>query len=109
MSPAEIPAMLQFLDRPHSPDYLKAALEVLCVVCQPPLKTSTPSPVCCRSPSTLAPSLHPQPGAKSPLLCRSLLRARMWNHPTHLISFLLDLGCHATQAELATADKLVNG
>jgi DNA helicase-2/ATP-dependent DNA helicase PcrA len=27
--PAEILSLLQFLDRPHSPDYLKAALEVL--------------------------------------------------------------------------------
>jgi len=105
--PAEILSLLQFLDRPHSPDYLKLALKVL-------------------GDRNLIPNLdynkiaiHPEeflyPGPLDPpqseeirkcrYFCCQLLQARLELPPYQLISFLA-LSLHYERTELATADKL---
>ncbi|VXD18856.1 conserved hypothetical protein [Planktothrix serta PCC 8927] len=105
--PAEILSLLQFLDRPHSPDYLKLALKVL-------------------GDRNLIPNLdynkiaiHPEeflyPGPLDPpqseeirkcrYFCCQLLQARLELPPYQLISFLA-LSLRYERTELATADKL---
>jgi len=105
--PAEILAVLHALERPHSPDYLKAALEVLMkrqLVPTQDLNALAGVPEQFLYPGPLAP---PQSEAvlKARHLCRSLLRARMELPSYQLISFLA-LALKYDQAELATADKL---
>lgn len=105
--PSEILAMLQFLDRPHSPDYLKAALEVLVqrqLVPTQDLNALASVPEQFLYPGPLDPP-QPEPVLKARYLCRSLLRARMELPQYQLISFLA-LTLNYDQAELATADKL---
>jgi len=105
--PTEILAMLQFLDRPHSPDYLKAALEVLVqrqLVPTQDLNALASVPEQFLYPGPLDPP-HSEPLLKARHLCRSLLRARMELPQYQLISFLA-LTLNYDQAELATADKL---
>ncbi|WP_414514329.1 ATP-dependent helicase [Nostoc sp. PCC 9305] len=105
--PQEILALLQFCDRPHSPDYLKAALEALVqrqliptqdlnALASLPEEFLYPGPLAVPQPETV------QKAAK---LCRSLLRARLELPLYQLISFLA-LTLNYDQAELATADKL---
>ncbi|MBW4689874.1 MAG: ATP-dependent helicase [Komarekiella atlantica HA4396-MV6] len=105
--PQEILALLQFCDRPHSPDYLKAALEALVqrqLIPTQDLNALASLPEEFLYPGPLAP---PQPEAvqKASRLCRSLLRARLELPLYQLISFLA-LTLNYDQAELATADKL---
>ncbi len=105
--PAEILALLQFLDRPHSPDYLKATLEVLVqrqLIPTQDLNALASLPEKFLYPGPLEPP-QPEPELKARHLCRSLLRARMELPQYHLISFLA-LALNYDQAELATADKL---
>jgi DNA helicase-2/ATP-dependent DNA helicase PcrA len=105
--PAEILALLQFLDRPHSPDYLKATLEVLVrrqLVQPQDLNALATVPEQFLYPGPLEPP-QPEPVLKARYLCRSLLRARMELPHYQLISFLA-LTLNYDQAELATADKL---
>ncbi|PHJ65668.1 UvrD/REP helicase [Nostoc linckia z18] len=105
--PQEILALLQFCDRPHSPDYLKAALEALVqrqLIPTQDLNTLASLPEEFLYPSPLAPS-QPEPVQKAAHLCRSLLRARLELPLYQLISFLA-LTLNYDQAELATADKL---
>ena len=105
--PAEILAVLQFLDRPHSPDYLKATLEVLVqrqLIPTQDLNTLASLPEQFLYPGPLDPP-QPEPVLKARYLCRSLLRARMELPQYQLISFLA-LTLTYEQAELATADKL---
>lgn len=105
--PQEILALLQFCDRPHSPDYLKAALEVfverqliptqdLNAPASVPEEFLYPGPLSAPQPESVQKAAH---------LCRSLLRARMELPLYQLISFLA-LALNYDQAELATADKL---
>lgn len=105
--PGEMLNLLQFLDRPHSPDYLKLALKVL-------------------GDRNLIPNLdynkiaiHPEeflyPGPLDPpqseeirqcrYFCCQLLQARLELPPYQLISFLA-LSLRYERTELATADKL---
>ncbi|MBW4613579.1 MAG: ATP-dependent helicase [Desmonostoc vinosum HA7617-LM4] len=105
--PQEILALLQFCDRPHSPDYLKAALDALVERQLIPTQdlnalASLPEEFLYPGPLSL-----PQPEAvqKAARLCRSLLRARLELPIYQLISFLA-LTLNYDQAELATADKL---
>lgn len=105
--PAEILAMLQFLDRPHSPDYLKAALAVLVqrqLIPPQDLDALASIPEQFLYPGLIDP---PQPELvhKASYICRSLLRARLELPYYQLISFL-GLTLNYDQAELATADKL---
>lgn len=105
--PAEIFAMLQFLDRPHSPDYLKAALEVLVrrqLIPTQDLNALASLPEQFLYPGPLDPP-QSEPVLKARYLCRSLLRARRELPQYQLISFLA-LTLSYDQAELATADKL---
>lgn len=105
--PAEILVLLQFLDRPHSPDYLKAALEVLVqrqLIPTQDLNALASLPEQFLYPGPLDPP-QPEPVLKARYLCRSLLRARMELPQYQLISFLA-LALNYDQAELATADKL---
>jgi DNA helicase-2/ATP-dependent DNA helicase PcrA len=105
--PIEILALLQFLDRPHSPDYLKAALEVLVqrqLIPPQDLNALVSVPEQFLYPGPLDPP-QLEPVQKAGYLCRSLLRARMELPHYQLISFLA-LTLNYDQAELATADKL---
>ena len=105
--PREMLAILQFLDRPHSPDYLKAALEVLVqrqLVPTQDLNALASLPEQFLYPGPLAPP-QLEPVLKARYLCRSLLRARLELPQYQLISFFA-LTLNYDQAELATADKL---
>jgi len=105
--PVEILALLQFLDRPHSPDYLKAALEVL--VQRQLIPTQDLNAIAILPEQFLYPGPLDPPQSESVLkaryLCCSILRARMELPQYQLISFLA-LVLNYDQAELATADKL---
>jgi DNA helicase-2/ATP-dependent DNA helicase PcrA len=105
--PEEILALLQFCHRPHSSDYLKAALEVLVqrqliptqdlnALASLPEQFLYPSPLAAPQPDTAKKAAH---------LCRSLLRAPLELPVYDLISFLA-LTLKYDQGELATADKL---
>ncbi len=105
--PQEILALLQFCDRPHSPDYLKAALEVLVerqLIPTQDLNALASLPEEFLYPGPLA-SPQLETVQKASHLCRSLLRARLELPMYQLISFLA-LTLNYDQAELATADKL---
>jgi DNA helicase-2/ATP-dependent DNA helicase PcrA len=105
--PGEILALLQFLQRPHSPDLLKKALQVLrdrqLIKSQDfnawasvPEQFLYPAPL--DTPPTAA-------SLEASHLSRSLLRARLELPSYELISFLAFTLAYE-QAELATADKL---
>jgi DNA helicase II / ATP-dependent DNA helicase PcrA len=105
--PQEILALLQFCDRPHSPDYLKAALEALVqrqLIPTQDLNTLASLPEEFLYPGPLA-APQSETVQKAARLCRSLLRARLELPLYQLISFLA-LTLNYDQAELATADKL---
>jgi DNA helicase-2/ATP-dependent DNA helicase PcrA len=105
--PVEMLALLQFLDRPHSPDYLKAALTVLMqrqLIPQQDLHALLILPEQILYPGPLDPPLT-EPARRASYYCTSLLRARLELPSYQLIPFLaytLDYD----QSELATADKL---
>jgi DNA helicase II / ATP-dependent DNA helicase PcrA len=105
--PQEILALLQFCDRPHSPDYLKAALEAL--VQRQLIPTQDLNALASLPEEFLYPGPLAAPQAetvqKAARLCRNLLRARLELPLYQLISFLA-LTLNYDQAELATADKL---
>ena len=105
--PAEILALIQFIDRPHSPDYLKSALKVLGdrhLIPQQDYNSFA---------SQLEQFLYPGPldpyqsekVRKCRDFCRSLLRAKSELPLYQLISFLA-LALNYEQSDLATADKL---
>lgn len=105
--PEEILAILNFCDRPHSPDYLKAALGVMVqrrVIETQDLNALASLPEDFLYPGPLAPP-QTEPVQKAAHICRSLLRARLELPIYHLISFI-GLTLNYQQAELATADKL---
>ncbi|HAX89480.1 MAG TPA: DNA helicase UvrD [Cyanobacteria bacterium UBA11370] len=105
--PAEMLALLQFLDRPHSPDYLKAALDVLVgrqLIPTQDLNALATSPEQFLYPGPLDPPQTPAV-LKARKYCCNLLRARLELPEYQLISFLA-LTLNYDQSELATADKL---
>ena len=105
--PEEILAILNFCDRPHSPDYLKAALGVMVqrrIIETQDLNALASLPEDFLYPGPLAPP-QTEPVQKAARICRSLLRARLELPVYHLISFI-GLTLDYEQAELATADKL---
>jgi DNA helicase-2/ATP-dependent DNA helicase PcrA len=105
--PAEILALLQFLDRPHSPDYLKAALQVLVdrqLIPTQDLNALVSFPEQFLYPSPLDPP-QPEPVRRARRYCVSLLKARLELPQYQLIPFLA-MTLQYEQAELATADKL---
>ncbi|MBD2295006.1 ATP-dependent helicase [Anabaena sphaerica FACHB-251] len=105
--PQEILSILQFCDRPHSPDYLKAALDVL--VQRQLIPTQDLNSLAILPEEFLYPGPLATPQTeivkKAAHLCRSLLRARLELPIYQIISFLA-LTLNYDQAELATADKL---
>ncbi|MBF2008676.1 MAG: ATP-dependent helicase [Chlorogloeopsis fritschii C42_A2020_084] len=105
--PEEILVLLQFCDRPHSPDYLKAVLEVFVerqLIPTQDLNALASVPEDFLYPGPLS-APQPEPAQKAARLCRSLLRARLELPLYQLIPFLA-LTLNYDQAELATADKL---
>ena len=105
--PSEILAILQFLDRPHSPDYLKSALEVLVkrqLIPTQDLNARATFPEQFLYPGPLDPQQSPSV-KQARKYCASLLRARLELPHHQLISFLA-LTLNYDQSDLATADKL---
>jgi DNA helicase II / ATP-dependent DNA helicase PcrA len=105
--PEEILAVLQFCDRPHSPDYLKGALQVFVqrqLIETQDLNALATLPEEFLYPGPLAPP-QLESVQKAAYFCRSLLRARLELPLYQLISFIA-LTLNYEQAELATADKL---
>lgn len=105
--PAEILSLLQFLDRPHSPDYLKAALEVLVerqLIPPQDLNALASLPEQFLYPSPLDPP-QTEAAIEARRFCTKLLRARIELPHYQLITFLA-LALNYDQTELATADKL---
>jgi DNA helicase II / ATP-dependent DNA helicase PcrA len=107
--PAQMLALLQFIDRPHSPDYLKAALTVLIERRRIPtqdLNTLVTFPEQFLYPVVLDPPLN-EAARSASRLCTSLLRARS-ELPTHQLIPFLAYTLDYDQSELATADKLAD-
>ncbi|MEO0540490.1 MAG: ATP-dependent helicase [Cyanobacteria bacterium P01_A01_bin.105] len=112
--PWETLRLMQFIERPHSADYLKGALRVL--VDRQRVPTQDLNPL------TTAPEQFLYPGPLDPPLtspgnplavetarryCTGLLRARLELPPYHLIPFI-GSALGYDQSELATADKLAS-
>jgi DNA helicase-2/ATP-dependent DNA helicase PcrA len=105
--PAELLTLLQFCDRPHSPDYLKAALTTLVgrkLIPTQDLNALVSFPEQFLYPGPLDPP-QTEAVAQARHYCTSLLRARLELPPRQLIPFLA-LTLDYDQTELATADKL---
>ena len=105
--PWEILTLLQFLDRPHSPDYLKAALKILSdrqLIPKQDYNALATSPEQFLYPGPLDPN-QSDPVRKCRYFCCGLLQARLELPPYQIISFLA-LALQYDQTELATADKL---
>ncbi len=106
--PLEMLQLLQFIERPHSPDYLKGALRVLVNRQRIPtqdLNPLTTNPEQFLHPGPLDPPLTTEAALNARRYCTSLLRARFDLPPYHLIPFLGST-LQYNQSELATADKL---
>jgi DNA helicase II / ATP-dependent DNA helicase PcrA len=107
--PAEMLVLLQFIDRPHSPDYLKAALTVLVD------RQLVPAQDLDRLASLPEQFLYPVPldPTQSPAVqtarrfCCSLLHARIELPLADLIAFVA-FTLQYDRSELATADKLAD-
>ncbi len=107
--PVEMLTLLQFCDRPHSPDNLKNALATLVqrkLIPTQDLNAIVSFPEQMLYPGPLDP-IQPDPVLQARRYCTSLLRARLELPPYQLISFFaFTLGYN--QSELATADKLAD-
>jgi DNA helicase-2/ATP-dependent DNA helicase PcrA len=107
--PSDMLTLLHFLDRPHSPDYLKAALQLLIdrqLIPAQDLDALVSLPEQFLYPSPLDPP-QPELVLQARRYCTGLLRARLQLPPYQLIPFMA-LTLQYEQAELATADKLAN-
>lgn len=105
--PLEILVLLQFIDRPHSPDYLKAALKVLSqrgLIPKQDYNALTAQPEEFLYPGPLDPP-QSEPIRKCRIFCCSLLSARLELPLYQLIAFLA-FSLQYNQTGLATADKL---
>jgi len=107
--PAELLTLLQFLDRPHSPDYFKAALTTLMQRKRIPpqdLNRLMHMPEQVLYPGPLDPVLD-ETILPVQQLCTQLLHARLQLPPYQLILFLAVM-LDYDPPELATADKLAD-
>jgi DNA helicase-2/ATP-dependent DNA helicase PcrA len=105
--PAEMLALMQFLDRPHSADALKGALQVLVdrqLIPTQDLNALASLPEQFLYPGPLDPP-QTEPMLQARRYCAGLLKARLELPQYQLISFLA-LTLKYDQNELATADKL---
>jgi len=106
--PREMLTLLRFLERPHSPDYLKAALTLLSdhrLIPAAPFDQLAAVPEQFLYPTSLATASASISPAQR--YCRSLLRARLELPTYQLISFLA-LALRYAPSDLATADKLAS-
>ena len=106
--PREMLTLLQFIERPHSPDNIKAALRVL--VSRQLIPTQDLNPLATNPEQFLYPGPLDQPptdaaARQARRYCAALIRARLELPAYHLIPFL-GLTLQYNQSELATADKL---
>ncbi|MEL6604386.1 MAG: ATP-dependent helicase [Cyanobacteria bacterium J06614_10] len=106
--PREMLDLLQFIERPHSPDNIKAALRVL--VSRQLIPTQDLNPLATKPEQFLYPGPLDTPpqglaAHQARRYCAALLRARLELPAYHLIPFL-GLTLRYDQSELATADKL---
>lgn len=105
--PVEMLKLLQFCDRPHSPDYLKAALTTLVdrkLIPTQDLNALTSFPEQFLYPGPLDP-VQEEPVLQARRFCTNLLQARLELPSTQLIPFFA-FTLRYEQNELATADKL---
>ncbi len=105
--PIELLALMQWLNRPHSPQYLRGALDVLKsrnIISKLDYSRLSGIPEQFLYPGPLAPKLEPNELAVQKL-CRSLLKASLELSPTALLTFLA-LALRYDANELATTDKL---
>jgi len=105
--PVEMLTLLQFCDRPHSPDYLKAALMTLVerkLIPTQDLNVLTSFPEQFLYPGPLDPPQN-EPVLQARRFCTNLLQARLELPPYQLIPFFA-YTLRYEQNELATADKL---
>ncbi len=105
--PREMLSLLQFIDRPHSPDNLKAALSVLMQRRRIPsqdLNALVSAPEQLLYPLSIDPPLS-EAARTASRFCTSLLKARM-ELPTYQLITFLAYTLDYEQTELATADKL---
>jgi DNA helicase II / ATP-dependent DNA helicase PcrA len=107
--PSEMLALLQFISRPHSPDYLRAALKVLLDRRQ--IDTQDLDALAVMPERFLYPTLLESPPTtivrRARELCCELLRARLTIPHYQLFHYLGDRLNYQT-GELATADKLAD-
>lgn len=112
--PREILALLRFIHRPQSPDYVKSALEVLAK--RQLIGVQDLDALACQPEQFLYPGPLDTPPANNPQMLDiekarhygcNLLKARLQLPPYHLISFLA-LTLNYDKSELATADKLAD-
>ncbi len=106
--PSEMLTLLQFIERPHSPDNIKAALRVL--VSRQLIPTQDLNPLVTNPEQFLYPGPLDEPltepaARQARRYCAALIRARLELPAYHLIPFL-GLTLQYNQSELATADKL---
>jgi len=107
--PLEMLKLLQFLDRPHSPDCLKAALEILegrDLIPAQDLNALAIAPEQFLYPTVLEPPQKAQI-KEAQRYCRNLLKARL-ELPTYELIAFLGLALKYTGSELATAQKLAD-
>lgn len=107
--PSEMLTVLQFLDRPHSPDMLRSMLQLLIdrqLVPAQDLEALVDLPEQFLYPGPLDPVL-PEAAMLARRFCTGLLRARCELPHFQLIPFIA-LTLQYEQAELATADKLAH-
>ncbi|EKQ70997.1 DNA/RNA helicase, superfamily I [Leptolyngbyaceae cyanobacterium JSC-12] len=105
--PAEMLTLLQFCDRPHSPDYLKSALSTFVerkLIPAQDLNALTSFPEQFLYPGPLDPP-QDEPVGQARWFCISLLQARLELPAYQLIPFFA-YALRYEQNELATADKL---
>jgi DNA helicase-2/ATP-dependent DNA helicase PcrA len=106
--PSEMLTILQFIERPHSPDRLKSLLRVLVDrqrIASQDLNLLAKQPEQFMYPGPLDSPPATEAAEQARRLCTGLLRSRFELPPYHLIPFAgLTLGYN--QSELATADKL---